>query len=354
MVYAEWLRIRNVLRGYGYVLLAFFILAVVLRVYFNSQLDISHWSNEANAVGAHVTSQTLPNGTVRTIIDNPGKDHEHIVIDDRGWHGKHVTVTTGVPNAAKAAGHRHIENSSNMAFGAITVKSSEDNTSSTYDIDTEGQPIDIGFVFAFSVIVGLIMATILGAPLARENNDHLEVVFTKPISRVRYALEVIASDFAAIVGAFLMTVIAALACMALFQLPMLTISGMGFMLGLVAVLASFAWYAMYIGISSWMKRGRGAVLGLAWLAEIIIHTFVNIPLGDSSLGQTVHALFFGLATLNPIAYVNPDLHGTDTSAPTISSLGMFHLSVESTALVLAALTIAYLAAGIIEWQRVEA
>jgi len=345
MVYAEWLRIRNCLRCYAYVLLAIFILVIVLRIAANGAMDVNHWRNKAFDPGAHYTTQTLPGGTTRTVIDDA--NHEHIVIDDHGWFGKHITITDG------PIGERDIARTSNRQFGMFSVEKYQGRHSTVQVIDTIGHPIDLGYLFAFSTLFGLIFATIFGAPLARENDDHLEVVFTKPVSRTRFALETVLADLAAIFGAFVMTVVAALACVALFQLPSITVGAPGLLLAFHGLIAAFAWYAMFLAITSTMKRGRGAVLGLAWPVGLFVPGLALLPLGDSALGQVVHTIFRGLALIDPLAYVNLNVHSFDEGGA-ITTTGIFGFSVETGALVLLALAIVYLAAGIIQWQRVEA
>jgi hypothetical protein len=348
MVYTEWLRVRNILRGYAYVFLALFIVVVVLRVAFNSQMSTTHWEDEAKKSGATSTTQKLADGTIRTTIDDPGDNHTHIVIDDHGWSGKHVTVRTGRAQLGRPhSEHDHLA-------GFLTVSETDSATSSTIDVDTRSLTIDIGYLFMFSFLSAFVMATILGAPLARENGDHLEVVFTRPVSRLRLALNIVLADFVGILGSFAVTIAFALASISLFQLPHIGFSVQGFWLGLTVVLSSFAWYAMYLALTSMMKRGRGAVLGLAWPAGgLVIPLLAKLPLGDSSLGHFVHTTFSALAWLDPYMYAAPTMR-VDPGQDPVTLVGLFGISVEAAAGLVAILTIVYLAVGLYEWQRVEA
>jgi len=99
MNYVEWLRVRNLLRNVAIVLGILVVLALVLRVsvsrYMSPEAWISHLENHQGVV----TSQsTLPDGTKRTIIDNRA-DQTHVVIDDHGYHGKHIVITEPAKHA---------------------------------------------------------------------------------------------------------------------------------------------------------------------------------------------------------------------------------------------------------------
>ena len=93
MNYVEWLRVRNCLRTLAIILAIFLGLAVVLRVSVARYMSPSTWVHHIELdPGTHESDITLPDGTKRTILENPGKD-EHVVIDDRGNAGTHIVVT---------------------------------------------------------------------------------------------------------------------------------------------------------------------------------------------------------------------------------------------------------------------
>ena len=111
-----------------------------------------------------------------------------------------------------------------MNVGSIQVLESRNGSMTTTIIDTNSA-VPMYYYMAVADFFALIVATILAAPLAREIDGHLEVTFTKPISRLRYALGAVGADIAGILAASLMTVLAFYLCQLLFETPRLDFGG---------------------------------------------------------------------------------------------------------------------------------
>ncbi|MDP9025616.1 MAG: hypothetical protein M3N13_09620, partial [Candidatus Eremiobacteraeota bacterium] len=172
MTYVEWLRVRNVLRILAVVLGVLIVVSLVLRISFSSYID----SDEAflkhiqTQPGTKVTHAVLPGGIPQTIIDDP-IDKTHVTIDNLGYGGRHIVIQE--PKSGDHTSHDHI------SMGSVQVMESDKGGIRTTVVDTNGAVPFLFYMFA-SNIVALIIATILGAPFARENDGHLEVALTRP------------------------------------------------------------------------------------------------------------------------------------------------------------------------------
>ncbi|HZT14118.1 MAG TPA: hypothetical protein VFA29_15065, partial [Candidatus Baltobacteraceae bacterium] len=204
---------------------------------------------------------------------------------------------------------------------------------------------DISALMAFSMIVGLVTATLLAAPLAKENAGHLELTWTKPVSRSQYAWAAIGVDSLSIVLAQCATVVVVLLCALLFVIPQIVL-GSALIAG-IALAAPLAWYALLTTLSASAKQGPGLVIGLSWVAAIVILAVAHATNGaQSTIGIAVHAVAQTLAYLDPLAYAS------------FSDGGLVRNGVVATAaeafLALCTLGILYLVAAVLQWRRVEA
>jgi hypothetical protein len=110
----------------------------------------------------------------------------------------------------------------------------------------------------------------------------------------------------------------------------------------------FAWYACLTAFSASVKRGPGMVIGMGWFAALIVPSLMEATARvDAPFWQLVHAIFRGLAYLDPIVYF-----------PSFSGRGGVHGglfdSLYTSLVVLVVLTVAYIAAAVLQWRRVEA
>ena len=94
--------------------------------------------------------------------------------------------------------------------------------------------------------------------------------------------------------------------------------------------------------------GAGAIIGFSWPVTFLVVILTSIPLGDSVLGQTFHAIFWTISRIFPVSYANVTFVGEHSVisgdpwayAPRITMLAVL-------ALVYGVLTI-------VQWRRVEA
>ncbi len=337
MAYVEWLRVKKTLIVLGIVLATLFLVAVVVRVSVNGKMNADTWTKVTDS-SDRVSTRTLPDGGVETTIVAKGGSESTTVITDHGWNGKHIKITD-----PQGRFHRSDRIPPKFNLGPVLVHRDGDTT---IEIDTNG-PLDVGMLFGWSVLIGLIIATCLGAPLAREN-DRLEVAWTKPIDRIAYALQLYGVDVVGILAALTLSVICAIAMYSLFQAPHLTITAAGALKMGISIAAGIAWYAMFSALTSWMKRGHGAFLGIAWPVGLFVPGLALIPLEFNPVGQAFHWVFKTISYIDPLAYLRLEFndHG--------HALGLASLDDPIKLGILVLLALVYAGAGLIEWRRVEA
>jgi hypothetical protein len=338
MSYIEWLRVRNCLRTTAIILGILVLLAIVLRVsvarYMSPETWVSHFSMDPGATKSQVT---LPDGTKRTIIDDP-EEKTHVVIDDRGSAGRHIVITE--PSKHAKSEHSHVN------VGSIQVVESRNGSMTTTTIDTNGS-VPMIYYMAIADLVALVVATILAAPLAREVDGHLEITLTKPCSRTRYALEAIGADVAGILGASFMTIVAFYLCQLLFETPRLDFSGINTQAILMGIACPLAWYAMLCAATTAFSRSYiGALLGVP--AVFLVVGLLTLVQPSNTIALFIHDIAWVLSRLDPLSYVSlgvPNDQGTvDYSGTNFNlRLGMEWL-----------FFIAYGAIALWRWQRVEA
>jgi hypothetical protein len=336
MIYVEWLRVRNLLRLVAIVLGILLVLAIVLRISVSRYMSPQTWIHESMAhPGVHVTNTTLPDGTKRTILDEPTQS-KHVVIDDRGYSGTHIVVT-------EPSSQAHHENT-NLNVGSVQVIESKHGTVTTTIIDTNSA-VPMIYYMALADLVALIVATILAAPFARETDGHLEIALTKPISRVRYALGAIGVDIAGIIAASILTVLTFYICQLLFESPRLDFTGINARAIAMGIVCPLAWYAGLCAATTWLNRGWIAVLAFAWpvVGLLSVLTLVH-PINVVAL--FVRDVAWVLSRLDPLSYVSwagpAEIRYTgDTNFGFRLSMQFFFL-------------IVYSALAIFKWRRVEA
>jgi hypothetical protein len=120
---------------------------------------------------------------------------------------------------------------------------------------------------------------------------------------------------------------------------------------LVALLAPISWYALLTAASASVKRGPGLVIGLGWMAAIIVPSVaggLSEPAKYNTIASVFYAIFHALAYLDPISYLT--FRNTESTIGT----GLIGLPIQGVAAALAALIIGYIALSVLQWRRVEA
>lgn len=347
MNYVEWLRVRGCLKWTVFGLGVLFAIGVIIRLALIGHHDSVDWAYGLEAdPGSKVTHAALPDGDKRTVVDNAGK-HVHVVIDDYGSHGRHIEI-----DDYSAPGSSDLKNADlTIHNGNIHESSLPQGRGTRIVIDTGDDSDETGLIayVIFGSLVAFIVATVLGVPLARENDGHLEVALTKPISRDRLSAAIICIDAAGIVAALLVGIVIAIATQSLFMLPHVTF-GVRDLLGLgVGIFGPVAWYSMLTAATASMKRGYGAVLGFAWpLAAIVLALSLVQPSGNAVL-TVVHGIAWAVSFINPLTYVSLQAGDFHMGGPDV-----FNLGYGGQTLALVGLSLFYAMLSLVQWRRIEA
>jgi hypothetical protein len=351
MTYIEWLRVRGCLKWTGIVLVACVALVLFTRFTFLdirphaagfSQIYLGGKNLAQFERNSSETQTKLPDGTTRTTIDNPAMG-VHVTIDDHGYWGKHVEIFQKTPPKDVHANR--------IDFGDIHGERTMVPGGSLIKID-EGAlvPEDIGYYFLFAALAALIVATILGAPFARENEGHLELALTKPIARVNLALQTVAVDCAGIAIAWAMTVAFLIVGHTIFEAPNYVFTAGDTLAAAIGLLAAFGWYAMLNAATASMKRSYGGVLGVAWPIALGIGGISHARLGDTPLANAIHAVASAIARLFPTSYA----HFTFMTGMGSEEHRQALAAPQNDLAILAVLALVYGALAVYQWQRVEA
>ncbi|HEV7179440.1 MAG TPA: hypothetical protein VGN11_06190, partial [Candidatus Baltobacteraceae bacterium] len=296
MTYVEWLRVRNCLRALAIVLIALVAISLVMRISFNKYItdDKEYIAHIKMQPGSTIAHSVLPNGINRTTINDP-REKTVVTIDDLGYGGKHIVITEPV-----SASHHHTENTT---VGSIQILESAQNGTSTTTIDTNSA-VPFIYYMAIADLIALIVATLLGAPFARESDGHLEIALTKPVSRLHYGLGVMGVNIVAILASSVMTIVALLICQTMYEIPHFDFTGVNTDAVLMGIALPLAWYATLTAATASMKRGYGAILGFSWPVLSVIAVFGAISWGSSLLGQAAHVIFWTISRIDPLSYAS--------------------------------------------------
>ena len=336
--YVEYLRARRAMRVVAIILGVLAACAIGLRIYLigsHSPEDVARALEQSPT--AHVTRSTLADGTAESQVDDPQRG-VRAVIDRRNGR---LNMTISEPRRLYRA-----QTSKMLSMGSERENVTESGNMVKATITSGGEDkFDISALMAFSMIIGLVTATLLGAPLAKENAGHLELTWTKPVSRSQYAWAAIGVDSLSIVLAQCATVLVVLLCALLFVIPQIVL-GSALIAG-IALAAPLAWYALLTTLSASARQGPGLVIGLSWVAAIVVLAVAHATSGaQSTIGIAVHAVAQALAYFDPLAYAS------------FSDGGLVRNGVVTTAaeafVALCTLGILYLVAAVLQWRRVEA
>jgi hypothetical protein len=337
MNYVEWLRVRNALRATAICLGVAIVICLIVRISIAAQFGSSH--DIVNRLGLEkdtVTTHSVVDGLARTTMTN-AREHTTVVIEDQADGSKVIQITE--------PSHSNSGRSEVVRMGPVSVSTHESGGAEKTTIETN-RPVPFGIYLGIAAVIALIIATVLGAPFARENDGHLEIAFLKPVSRTNNALGAILADCVGILITELMAIVAFAIMQAFFEIPHFDFSGINAVAIPVAIVLPLSWYAFLNASTASLKRGAGAVVGLAWPAAIVSEALAHLDLGNTLAGQAFHTIFWSVSRLSPLTYVQFEGHDND-----FSTLGP---KLMTTAAILTGLFLVYGALAIVQWRRVEA
>lgn len=348
MNYVEWLRVRNTLRVLAIVLGVFVLCGLILRISVAHYLTYDAWIGEIQKhPGVTAVQTTAPDGARRLTVDD-SKEQTHIVVDDYGFKGKQIVITE--PESRARAEHEH----EHANFGSIEVRTTQAGDISTTVVNTNGS-VPMLYYMLVADLIALIIATIFGVSLARENDGHLEVAMTRPASRVRLALGIMGADIVGILAASLMAVLMQIVIQSMFEVPSLNFSGVNTEAIIMGIVLPVAWYALFAAATASLKRGYIGVLLVTLGVAIVVPSVARILAAIQSSGSTilpiVRGFFWAVSRLDPLSYVSfsAGQRALETGNAMVANPD-FALRLS----ILILLFVVYSAIAIAQWRRVEA
>ncbi|HZZ66352.1 MAG TPA: hypothetical protein VFE17_12675 [Candidatus Baltobacteraceae bacterium] len=340
--FVEYMRAKAALRIALIILAVVFLAGVVVRIAVHGP-TVYQWSSGLQSEpGAHVTRTQLPDGSVRVVVDNPSQRTHAVVIQGPG------RLDMDITEPEKKSTRNDVVSMGNMDMNT-RVHNGMAHTVIRYH---GGLILDVGLLLVFSIPMGIIIGTILAGPLSKENDGHLELAWTKPVSREKYALAAIGVDASTIFISQLCAIAVALLGMLMFSVPSFTATNMFLPELLMAIFGPIAWYALVTAASTSVKRGPGVVIGAAWLTAIIVPAVSAALAGPAQLNSVArgfYLIFHTLTYLDPIAYLSIKTVGHETSVRTVVGTDLV-----ATVWILIALSVGYIALSVLQWRRVEA
>ena len=218
---------------------------------------------------------------------------------------------------------------------------------------TRHTDIPLPALFAIAAFFASGFAARYARTLSEENEAHLPVAWTKPVSRVRYALTTIGVDAIGILASFALTLGVIFLFLAIFgATPYVAVTPDTPMQLLRYLALPFAFYGLLTALTaSFGKAGRG-IIGWGLLFSFIMALFSNFDL-PAPWKTIVTAINY----VNPLSYSSyQHTSGNDTvnvmAGPHGSTFTTLALTFDFAALTV--LCVAGLVAGIYLWRRVEA
>ncbi|MDQ2679790.1 MAG: hypothetical protein M3Y21_02040 [Candidatus Eremiobacteraeota bacterium] len=339
MYYTEFLRVFRCLRAYAWVLAALLVFVGVVRIMVGGLPNLMADHMLMQERGTVQTTQTLADGTKIVRAVNAAK-HKSVIV-------RTSPDGTTVQIVRDPGTRSHPERSSTQSFsGIFTMTEHHDLNSNTTTTMIKLGGIPVELLFGVALIGAMIIATTLAAPLTKENEGHLELAWTKPISRQAYALLVMGIDIAAILAAIVLGIIYQLIETALWRVPAISFTSNSSELVSFAILLPIAWYALLTTCAASFKRMLGVVIGMAWPVAVALMILAVISFGNAPVATLLNAIFRTIDTINPLAYAMQ--FGVQ------QHLTLLPPSATASITALAVITVASIATAVLQWRRVEA
>jgi hypothetical protein len=207
--------------------------------------------------------------------------------------------------------------------------------------------VPVEALLAGATFVSAIIAMIFACALARQNDGHLPLVWTRPVSRQQYVFTVTLVHLAGIAIAFIMSLAAALSVFAIFgALSALTMAGgapadaptMGRMF-----LFPLAWYGLVMAITASTRGGAGFMAFGAWIVGSVLVGFDSSHLFGGAAGIVINVIDY----INPLYYFSGHFDNSGRNQSMVSNVDVAMVG-------LAAIAVAGYAAAIAQWRRLEA
>lgn len=202
--------------------------------------------------------------------------------------------------------------------------------------------LPLSLLFAIAGVVATIFAGAYGGSLAAENNGHLDVAWTKPASRSRYALTLFSVDLLGSFAAFALSLATSLVILAIGRYFHYLYVDQDAWRNLARFgLLPFAFFGLWQAITAKLRGQAGNVIGLSVVVSVILLAF-----GASPLGGAWHAIFKFLNFFNPMAYATY----SSGASGIVNPFAGWQLNVAA----LVAIGVLGIMAALAQWRTVEA
>lgn len=340
MYYVEMLRVLRGLKIFAIILGSLFLIALVLRISLHKQLDPSKYINRSRT--AVKTVRIEKDGTKTTMIDDRAQGTHVEIHQGLGVYRITIIEKPKVASQKPSRARQHDEQS-----GSMGVSISDENVAGVGHVTTieRNTNISLDVLLMVASFLAAFMATVLGSALSKEN-EHLELAWTKPVSRESYALAAVGTDVAGIVVSFVLAVCAMVAMMSLFGIPHLVTSGQTIKIAAISLLFPLSWYAVLQGMTASLRRAS-LILGLSWPIAFALAAVAQLK-------WTLQPVLQFLDTFNPIAYFTRATAAAGNEASN-SGLTLLHgSSISANAVMLLVLAVIGVIAAVVQWRRLEA
>jgi len=200
-----------------------------------------------------------------------------------------------------------------------------------------------------AALLTAIVATFFAISLAAENNEHLEIAWTKPISRTMYAAGIFVVDVASLAVIFCVAAGLAYGVVSAYVGGPVHLTFDGANTWRVARFALFpvAWFGVGQAMTSGVRGAwAAAVAGLSWPVAELMSVLAVRP-----FNATWHTIFSILNLPNPIGYF-PFWEFDDSGQSALREFFGYGMTIDT--LALAALAVLGVVIALARWRRLEA
>jgi hypothetical protein len=216
-------------------------------------------------------------------------------------------------------------------------------------VEGSNDNIPVGvLLFVLSGFVSAVFALAVGCALAAENTGHLEVAWTRPTTRVGYALRVAAVDCAGILGIFALTMFLAAAVISIkgWWPQHVHADSHTAVVAERFFLFPFSWYGLVSALTASMRgAGAGLVAGLSWPVASI-----TIALEKIHAHGLVSILLAIINSINPFLYASFGENALPGSSTINALVGAQSVAIGALALI----AVCGVGIAVLQWRRLEA
>jgi len=328
MYYVEMLRAWRVMRIFLIILGVCFILALVGRLSGHGRMDVAS-SYVVPRDARHVTFSVAPDGRRVTTFD--GSHGEHVVIRTDADTGVQSVTVTERASAHSRQANAHLAN--------VSIKQTKRGRLITTILHFHPFPIEYAFICAAFFVA--IFGSILGLSLSQENDGHLELAWTKPISRQGYAAATILVDVLAMLALLVIEVALIVVVLAMFGLAKLIVADSGTLASIAfSVTYVVSFYAVVMAITASLRRSSAIALAILWPVALILPSLTLVK------WLNIGAIVRVIDTINPFAYLDALV---SASSHTLLPAGIGYSIAAMTVI-----AVVGLGASLAEWRRLEA